>query len=100
MQFNSSLNKQDSILALTQATKEQKVSRALVVRDSNVSRWCLRASRGLGKKRKKKVVDTPQMYQIFQTLLLLFWLVLHSLQLFGAEAAEQEFSSEKWTSSC
>ena len=25
MQFNSSLNKQESILALTQATKEQKV---------------------------------------------------------------------------
>src|SRR3954471_24586232 len=31
---------------------------------------------------------------------MLFWLVLHSLQLFGAEAAEPEFSGEKWTSSC
>ena len=31
---------------------------------------------------------------------MLFWLVLHSLQLSGAEAAEAEFSGEKWTSSC
>src|SRR4051794_22940823 len=31
---------------------------------------------------------------------MLFWLVLHSLQLFVAEAAEAEFSGEKWTSSC
>src|SRR4051812_45145740 len=29
-----------------------------------------------------------------------FWLVLHSLQLSGAEAAEAEFNGEKWTSSC
>ena len=31
---------------------------------------------------------------------MLFWLVLHSLQLSSAEAAEAEFSGEKWTSSC
>ena len=54
MRFNSSLNRQESILALTQATKEQKVQ-ALDFRDSSVSRWCLRASKGLGKKRKKVV---------------------------------------------
>ena len=30
----------------------------------------------------------------------LFWLVLHSLQLSSAEAAEAGFSGEKWTSSC
>ena len=30
MQFNSSLNKQESILALTQATKEQKVQKLLL----------------------------------------------------------------------
>ena len=30
MQFNSSLNKQESILALTQATKEQKVQELLL----------------------------------------------------------------------
>src|SRR3954466_12813526 len=29
-----------------------------------------------------------------------FWLVLHSLQLSGAEAAEAGFNGEKWTSSC
>src|SRR3954470_5786197 len=52
MQFNSSLNRQESILALTQVTKG---ARALAVRDSNVSKWCLRASKGLGRKRKKVV---------------------------------------------
>src|SRR4051812_9017589 len=31
---------------------------------------------------------------------MLFWLVLHSLQHSGAEAAEPEFSGEKWTPSC
>ena len=31
---------------------------------------------------------------------MLFWLVLHSLQLYGAEAAEPEFGGEKWTSIC
>src|SRR3954464_4263664 len=31
---------------------------------------------------------------------MLFWLTLHSLQLSGVEAAEPEFSGEKWTSSC
>src|SRR4051812_18397250 len=31
---------------------------------------------------------------------MLFWLVLHSLQLSGAEAVEAGFSGEKWTSSC
>ena len=31
---------------------------------------------------------------------MLFWLILHSLQLSDAEAAEPEFSGEKWTSSC
>ena len=30
---------------------------------------------------------------------MLFWLVLQSLQLSGAEAAESEFSGEKWTPS-
>ena len=30
---------------------------------------------------------------------MLFWLILHSLQLSGAEAAEPESSGEKWTSS-
>jgi hypothetical protein len=46
MQFNSSHNKQESILALKQATKEHKGARALAVRDSNVSKWCLRARSG------------------------------------------------------
>ena len=36
MQFNSSLNKQESILALTQATKEQKVQELLL----SVTRMC------------------------------------------------------------
>ena len=31
---------------------------------------------------------------------MMFWLVLHNWQLSGAEAAEAEFSGEKWTSSC
>src|SRR4051812_24879264 len=31
---------------------------------------------------------------------MLFWLVLHNLQLLGVEAAEAGFSGEKWTSSC
>ena len=31
---------------------------------------------------------------------MLFWLVLHNLQLFGSEAAEAGFSGEKGTSSC
>ena len=48
MQFNSSLNKQDSILALKQETKEHKGARALAVRDSNVSKWCLHAKVGDG----------------------------------------------------
>ena len=30
-------------------------TRALAIRDSNVSKWCLRASKGLGRKRKKVV---------------------------------------------
>ena len=30
---------------------------------------------------------------------MLFWLVLHSFQLSGAEATEAGFSGEKWTSS-
>jgi len=55
MQFNSSLNKQESILALNTSNKRTKGARALAVRDSNVSKWCLRASKGLGRKRKKVV---------------------------------------------
>src|ERR1041385_4705609 len=31
---------------------------------------------------------------------MLFWLILHSLQLFGAEAADAGFSGKKWTLSC
>src|ERR1041385_137484 len=31
---------------------------------------------------------------------MLFWLILHSLQLSGAEAAEPEFSGKKWIPSC
>src|SRR3954464_8275749 len=55
MQFNSSLNRQETILALTQATKEQKVQELSLSDDSNVSKWCLRASKVLGRKRKKFV---------------------------------------------
>ena len=31
---------------------------------------------------------------------MLFWLVLHNLQLSSAEAAEPEFNGENWTPSC
>src|SRR3954462_5029716 len=55
MQFNSSLNKQKSIFSTNTSNKRTKGARALAVRDSNVSRWCLRASKGLGRKRKKVV---------------------------------------------
>ena len=65
MQFNSSLNKQESILALTQATKG---ARALAVRDSNVFKWCLHASKGLGRKRKKVVENNY--------LLSLLWILI------------------------
>ena len=55
MQFNSSLNKQESILAFDTSNKRTKGARALAVRDSNVSKWCLRARKGLGRKRKKVI---------------------------------------------
>src|SRR3954464_1560239 len=55
MQFNSSLNRQVSIFSINTSNKRTKGARALAVRDSYVSRWCLRASKGLGRKRKKVV---------------------------------------------
>ena len=90
MQFNSSLNKQESILALTQATKG---ARALAVRDSNVSKWCLRASKGLGRK-KKMVVENNYLLKFTLSLLwILIWTrpqttsqvqvkLIHSLSIF------------------
>ena len=56
MKFNSSLNKQESILALTQATTiSSKGARALAVRDSNVSKWCLHARKGIWEIREIKL---------------------------------------------
>ena len=53
MQFNSSLNKQESILALTQATKEQKVQElSLSVTRMSPDGVCVQA--GDWKKREKK----------------------------------------------
>ena len=44
MQFNSSLNKQESILALTQATKEQKVQElSLSVTQMSLDGVCVQA---------------------------------------------------------
>src|SRR3954467_15874291 len=52
MQFNLSLNKQEYISNET-SNKRTLGARALVVRDSNVSKWCLRARRGIESTRKK-----------------------------------------------
>src|SRR3954462_11111143 len=55
MQFNSSLNKQESILALTQATKEQKVQElSLSVTRMSPDGVCVRPG-DWGKERKKLV---------------------------------------------
>src|SRR3954464_8843474 len=56
MQFNSSLKNARVYISIDTSNKRTKGARDLAVRDSNVSRWCLRASRGLGK-REKKVVE-------------------------------------------
>src|SRR3954467_6692077 len=55
MQYNSSLNRKESIFSINTSNKITKGARALAVRDSNVSKWCLSASKGLGRKRKKVV---------------------------------------------
>ena len=56
MQFNSSLNKQESILALTQATKEQKVQElSLSVTRMSPDGVCVQA--GDWEKERKKVVE-------------------------------------------
>src|SRR3954471_22670977 len=55
MQFNSSLNLARVYISINTSNKRTKGARALAVRDSNVSKWCLRASKGLGRKRKKVV---------------------------------------------
>ena len=56
MQFNSSLNKQESILALTQATKEQKVQElSLSVTRTSPDGVCVQA--GDWEKERKKVVE-------------------------------------------
>ena len=57
MQFNSSLNKQESILALTQATKEQRVQElSLSVTRMSPDGVCVQ-ERGLGKREKKLFVE-------------------------------------------
>ena len=48
MQFNSSLNKQEYI-SIETSNIRTKGANALAVRDSNVSKWCLRARKGIGK---------------------------------------------------
>ena len=56
MQFNSSLNKQESILALTQATKEQRVQElSLSMTRMSPDGVCVQ-ERGL-RKREKQVVE-------------------------------------------
>ena len=56
MQFNSSLNKQESILALTQATKEQRVQElSLSVTRMSPNGFWLKA--GDLEKERKKVVE-------------------------------------------
>ena len=56
MQFNSSLNKQESILALTQATKEQRVQElSLSVTRMSPDGVCVQA--GGWEKERKKVVE-------------------------------------------
>src|SRR3954465_5009512 len=56
MQFNLSLNKQESILALTQATKEQKVQElSLFVTRMSPDGVCVQA--GDWEKERKKVVE-------------------------------------------
>ena len=56
MQFNSSLNKQESILALTQATKEQKVQElSLSVTQMSLDGVCVQA--GDWEKEREKVVE-------------------------------------------
>ena len=55
MQFNSSLNKQESILALSQATKEQKVQGlSLSVTQMSQDGVCVQAG-DWGKEREKVV---------------------------------------------
>src|SRR3954468_9387282 len=56
MQFNSSLNKQESILALTQATKEQKVQELLLsVTRMSPNGFCVQARDW--EEREKKVFE-------------------------------------------
>ena len=58
MQFNSSLNKQESILALTQATKEQKVQElSLSVTQMSPDGVCVQAGDWV-KERKKRLLRT------------------------------------------
>ena len=56
MQFNSNLNKQESILALTQATKEQKVQE-LSLSVIRISPDGVSVQAGDWEKREKKVVE-------------------------------------------
>ena len=57
MQFNSSLNKQDSILASTQATKEQKVQElSLSVTQMSLDGVCVQA--GDWEKERKRLLRT------------------------------------------
>ena len=58
MQFNSSLNKQESILALTQATKEQRVQElSLSVNRMSPDGVCVQEG-GLGKRDKIQLLRT------------------------------------------
>src|SRR4051812_15405430 len=58
MQFNSSLNKQEFILALTQATKEQKVQELSLSMTRMSSDGVCVQERGLGKRERKRLLRT------------------------------------------
>src|SRR4051812_32162428 len=72
MQFNSSLNKQEFILALTQATKEQRVQDlSLSVTRMSPDGVCVQA--GDWEKERKKVVENYYLLK-FHTFLL--WILI------------------------
>src|ERR1043165_4323779 len=62
----------NDLVSIDTSNKRTKGARALAVRDSNVSRWCLRASKGLGRKRKRLLRTT--IYSSFTLSLL--WIII------------------------
>src|SRR3954466_11106106 len=86
---------QEYIFSINTSNKRTKGARVLTVRDSNVSRWCLRASKGLGRKRKNVLENNYLQSFTLGLLWILIWTrpqttsqvqvkLIHSLSIFLA----------------